>query len=526
MTLLSLRGLDVHAGATRLLGPLDLDVAAGECVGVIGESGSGKSLTAQALVGLLPGGLQARGALHVDGVDVGLGTRAQAALRGRRLAWMPQDPQASLHPLRRIGAQLAESIRVLRRLDRAQANAAMLDWLARLELPDPPRLARAYPHELSGGQRQRVGLALALAGGPALLIADEPTSALDPRLARDVLDLLARLRAETGMALLLVSHDLPLVGAYADRLAILQRGTCVETGATSAIFTTPVHDYTRSLLAAADAGATAPAPVDDAAAPLLDMRGLHVAYPRAPRPAVANASLTLSRGRALAVVGESGSGKTSLGRAVLRLLRGRVGGTLTLDGEDLLAAEGGRLRALRRRIGVVFQDPYASLDPRQRIADIVGEPLRVAGIDAHSRRAAAARGLAEVGLDDAALDRYPHQFSGGQRQRIALARALAAGPELLVCDEAVSALDAVHRAGVLALLARLKRERGLALLFITHDLAAARALAETIAVMDGGRIVEQGDTATVLDAPTHPVTRALVAATPTLPPRYRGPGNY
>jgi peptide/nickel transport system ATP-binding protein len=510
--LLELRGLRVSIGPRTLLGPLDLSVERGGCVGLIGESGSGKSLTAQALAGLLPPGLHADGGFVFDGVPIAFASRAHAALRGRRLAWMPQDPQASLHPLRRVGDQLGESLRVLRQLSRAAAVAETRAWFERVELPDPDRLLAAYPHELSGGQRQRVGLALALAGDPAVLVADEPTSALDPRLAREVLDLLARLRAERGLGLLLVSHDLPLVGAYADHVTILRRGAVMESGPVQRVFATPQHDYTRALLAAAQTGPPEPSTPGPAR---LEIRGLDVRYPRAATSAVEAVDLDLAAGQGLALVGESGSGKTTVGRAVLRLLRGTVHGRIRVDGLEVGGAGGRDLRALRRRVGVVFQDPYASLDPRLTAAQIVAEPLRIAGVDAATRRAAAARGLAEVGLDADALDRLPHRFSGGQRQRIAIARALVADPVLLVCDEAVSALDALQRAEVLALLARLKRERGLALLFITHDFAAAQALAETIAVMQGGRIVEHGPTARLLAAPVHPHTQALLAARPS-----------
>jgi ABC-type microcin C transport system duplicated ATPase subunit YejF len=509
--LLQLRGLTVSTPARQLLGPLDLDVQAGGCTAIIGESGSGKSLTAQSLIGLLPAGLRAGGELHFDGRAIAWAGRDHAALRGRRLAWMPQDPQASLHPLRRVGDQLRESLRVLRRLDRRGSDADARAWFDRVELPEPDRLLRAYPHELSGGQRQRVGLALALAGDPAVLVADEPTSALDPRLAREVLDLLARLRAERGLALLLVSHDLPLVGAYADEVVILRRGGVVERGPVARVFAAPEQAYTQALLAA-----DAPVPLVDSmpGPPRLEARALTVTYPRATHPAVDTVDLDLAAGQCLALVGESGSGKTSVGRAVLRLLRGRVGGRLRVDGVDVAGLDRRALRALRRRVGVVFQDPYASLDPRLTAAQVVAEPLRIAGIGATARRQAAARGLAEVGLDAAMLDRYPHAFSGGQRQRIAIARALVADPVLLVCDEAVSALDALQRAAILALLGRLKRERGLALLFITHDLGAARALAETIAVMQAGRVVERGPTGRVLGNPSHVHTRALVAARP------------
>lgn len=508
---LSISGLEVRlrTGDTRLLGPVDLRLEAGQCLGLVGESGSGKSLTALAMMDLLPSGLQSRGELQVDGQAIALGSPAHRRLRGRKLAWMPQDALASLHPMRRLGAQLVESLVALRGLDRDAAKREALASFERLELPSPSQLLERFPHEVSGGQRQRVNLALTLAGDPAWLIADEPTSALDPRLAREMLELLDDLRGERGLGVLLISHDLPLLGAHAQRVAILRRGALVESGETANVFREPAHEYTRELLAAD----RLPAP--QASMPgetLVTVEALSLRYPRAPAPALREASFELRRGECLALIGESGSGKSSLGRALLRLLRGDVQGRVALDGEDLLQASRMRLRALRRRIGVVFQDPYASLDPRQRIVDIVGEPLRIhTDLDAAARRRQVGELLAQVGLDESALDRYPHQFSGGQRQRIAIARALAADPDLLVCDEAVSALDAQHRAGILALLERLKRERRLALLFITHDMAAATALAERVAVLHAGQVVEQGPLSAVLTEPRHPATQALLA---------------
>ncbi|KRA17231.1 ABC transporter ATP-binding protein [Lysobacter sp. Root604] len=511
---LALHGLVVDAGARRLLGPLDLELQAGQCLGVVGESGSGKSLSALSLLGLLPPGLRAEGRLSVDGETVALGSRAHAALRGRVLGWVPQDPLAALHPLRSVGSQLLETLRRVRGLARDAAQDEARALLARVQLPDPDAALRRYPHQFSGGQRQRIAIALALATRPRLLIADEPTSALDARIAREILDLLDALRREDGLALLLISHDLPLVGAYAQRLVVLQRGQAVERGDTATVFASPQHAYTRELLAA---DAIAPAPADPLAADapvLLRGEGLGMRYPRAARPALDEVSIELRRGEGLALVGESGSGKSTLGRVLLRLLRGAQGRVL-LDGIDLSAASPRALRQLRARTGVVFQDPYASLDPRMRVAEIVAEPLRIhARGDAAARRVRAGELLRSVGLDASMLDRYPHQFSGGQRQRIAIARALATDPDLLVCDEAVSALDAHHRGAILALLAQLKRERGLALLFVTHDLAAAAAVCERIAVLEAGRIVETGATAEVLRAPKHAHTQALLAARP------------
>ena len=510
---LALQGLAVDVGARRLLGPLDLELQAGQCLGVVGESGSGKSLSALSLLGLLPPGLRAEGRLSADGQTIALGSRAHAALRGRVLGWVPQDPLAALHPLRSVGSQLLETLRLVRGLARTAARDEARSLLARVQLPEPGAALDRYPHQFSGGQRQRIAIALALATRPRVLIADEPTSALDARIARGILDLLDALRREDGLALLLISHDLPLVGAYAQRLVVLQRGQAVERGDTAAVFASPQHAYPRARLAA-DAIAPAAPAVGGAAPVLLRGEGLRMRYPRAPRAALDDVSIELRRGEGLALVGESGSGKSTLGRALLRLLRGAQGRVL-LDGVDLSAATPRALRKLRARTGVVFQDPYASLDPRMRVAEIVAEPLRIhARGDAGARRLRAGELLQAVGLEAAMLDRYPHQFSGGQRQRIAIARALATDPELLVCDEAVSALDAHHRGAILALLAALKRERGLALLFVTHDLAAAAAVAERIAVLEAGRIVETGATAEVLRAPQHAHTRALLAARP------------
>ena len=492
-----------------LLGPLHLQLDAGQCVGLIGESGSGKSLTVLSLMGLLPPGLKATGRLEFAGESMPLLSPAHRALRGRGIAWMPQDPQASLHPLRRVGSQLTESLRVLRGLDATAAQAQARRSFDELELPDPATLLARYPHQLSGGQRQRVGLALALAGNPGVLLADEPTSALDPRLADEILGLLDRLRAERSLALLLVSHDLPLVGRHAQQLVILQRGRVVETGPAQAIFGAPAQDYTRQLLAAD----RLPAPQPSAPGELvLDVSDLVVRYPRSKLDAVRRIDLQLRRGECLALVGASGSGKSSLGRAVLRLFRRGVQGRVEFEGEDLLLAGREPLRRLRGRLGVVFQDPFASLDPRMRVLDIVAEPLRIHELlSPAGRRERVLAALADVGLSPDLADRYPHQFSGGQRQRIAIARALVRRPSLLVCDEAVSALDARHRADILALLSGLKHRHGLALLFITHDMAAARTLADRVAVMDQGQLIEEGPAEQVLSRPAHPLTRAMMA---------------
>ncbi|MBS0193747.1 MAG: ABC transporter ATP-binding protein [Proteobacteria bacterium] len=509
--LLSLHALEVTLAndpSRRLLGPIDMDIHAGTCTAIVGESGAGKSLATLALLGLLPPALRARGSLRVEGREIALGSREHPSLRGRMLAWVPQDALAALHPLRSIGAQLGEALRHAG-IARDGVRARSLALLDQVELRDATALLDRRPHQISGGQRQRVCIALALAGTPRILVADEPTSALDPRIAAGIARLLDRLRTQLDVGVLLVSHDLPLVAALAQRVLVLHRGHCVEAGSTTQVFDQPRDAYTRALLAAAQ---LPDAPPGEAGTVLLQASELAVRYPRAPRDAVQPTTLELRRGECLALVGESGSGKSTLARALLRLLRSRSG-QITLDGERIDTLGSRALRPLRRRIGVVFQDPFASLDPRMTAAQIVGEPLRIHGIgDASSRRQRAVELLGAVGLDADALDRHPHEFSGGQCQRIAIARALATDPELLVCDEAVSALDARSRAAILQLLARLKAQRRLALLFITHDMDAAAALAERIGVMCDGVIVETGSTANVLSRPAHPYTRELLAA--------------
>ena len=511
--LFALRDLRVSmdGAATPLLGPLDLELSAGECLGVVGESGAGKSLTTLALLGLLPPALAASGSLWIQDREIRLGSGEHTALRGHTFAWVPQDALAALHPLRRIGAQLLE---VLRHAGVAadSARAEALRLLGRVELAGTTDLLARYPHELSGGQRQRVCIALALASRPRVRLADEPTSALDPRVGRGILDLLDGLRRDLALALLLVSHDLALVATIAQRVMVLHRGHCVESGPTAHVFAAPEAAYTRDLLAASE---LPDAPPVAAGAVLLSANDVAVRYPRAVRDALAPTTLELHRGECLAVVGESGSGKSTLARALLRLLRSPTRGRISLDRMEIAAISARALRPLRRRIGVVFQDPFASLDPRMTAAHIIAEPMRVHGIgDTAQRRERAIKLLRSVGLDANMADRYPHQFSGGQCQRIAIARALSTDPELLVCDEAVSALDARSRAAILQLLAQLKEQRGLALLFITHDFDAARAIADSIAVMRDGAIVETGSAREILETPQHAYTRELLAARP------------
>ncbi len=523
---LALEGLCVRypRQARPALDGLSLALEAGRVLGVIGESGSGKSTLAAALTGLLPAGSRVDGEIRFDGRAVAAtDTAAWRRLRGRVVGYAPQDALASLHPLRTIGDQLDEVLALHRGLRGAACRAAALALAARCGLDDAGLLAR-HPHALSGGQRQRAGIALALAGQPRVLVADEITSALDPLRAAAIVSLLAGLAREDGLAIVFIAHDLGQVARLADDVLVLRGGVVQEYGTRAQVYTAPSSDYTRGLLALRPRPAADQATVGAASASMARV-AQRIAAPT-PRTLVVDAlsvhhgarltldqvSLAIAPGEVLGLVGASGSGKSTLARSLL-VLDGRPHGRITLDGAAVDGANGAELRALRRRIGFVFQDPAASLDPRWTVAELVSEPLRLGGERDRVALAAAARMLlARVALDDSLLGRLPHQLSGGQQQRVAIARALAARPLLLVCDEAVSALDVSVQAGILDLIARLARDEGLACLFISHDLEAVRRIADRVAVMEGGRIVECAATAQLYAAPAHAHTRALLEA--------------
>ncbi|MBS0373173.1 MAG: ABC transporter ATP-binding protein [Proteobacteria bacterium] len=530
MALLELERLGVRLGGRMLLEDLSLAIEPGRVLGLIGESGSGKSLTALAIAGLLPPGATVTGQVRFAGQPlVGAGERALCQVRGRGIGLVFQEPATALNPLLTIGTQVAETARA-HGVPAAEAAARAAAALARVGLPAERVAPQRYPHELSGGQRQRVAIALAVALAPRLLIADEPTTALDVTTQAQILALLTDLARREQMALLLISHDLAVVAGLADEIAILRDGRLVEHGATRRVLRAPASDYTRALVRDHALPALAPVPAGGGE-PLLSADDLVCSYPgprrgffgrAAARRAVDGVSLALAAGERVALVGESGSGKSTLVRALLGL-EPPAAGTVRIAGQPL--GRGPTLRRQRRLLQAVFQDPVASLNPRHRVGRIVAEPLGLleAPPAGPARAARVAAALADVGLDPAAAERYPHEFSGGQRQRIAIARALVVEPRLLVLDEAVSALDASLRTQVLELLLGLGATRRLGYLFVTHDLGVVRAVTERTLVMRAGRIVEQGPTAEVLDHPRHPYTRELVAATPSLERALAGP---
>ena len=542
--LLELRDLRTEfrtAGGPRtVVDGVSLAVPAGQTLVLLGESGSGKSLTALSILRLLPpGARQSGGEVWLDGVNLSaLPEAAMRGVRGRRIGMIFQEPMTSLNPVMRIGAQIAEVIRRhLGGRERA-IRARGVELLAATGMADPARRYDDYPHQLSGGMKQRAMIAIALACDPELLIADEPTTALDVTTQAQILDLLQSLQRARGMGLLLVTHDLGVAARMADHVAVMQAGRVVEQAPRERFFTAPQHPYSRALFAAlpdfsrrgqaltgnaAGHDAGAPAASDNAIETVLDVRDVQVHFPirrgllqraiGAVR-AVDGVSLTLHRGRTLAVVGESGCGKTTLARAILRLLE-PTGGSVHFEGTDLASLPARRLRPLRRHFQIVFQDPYGSLNPRLRVADIVREGLDALGIGVRGARdERVAQLLQRVGLPADAGERYPHEFSGGQRQRISIARALAVGPRLLVLDEPTSALDLSIQAAVLDLLRELQAEMGLAYVLITHNLGVVEYLADDVAVMYLGRIVEHGPAEQVLKHPRHPYTKALLAAVP------------
>ncbi|SBW12304.1 putative fused oligopeptide transporter subunits of ABC superfamily: ATP-binding components [uncultured Alphaproteobacteria bacterium] len=520
--LLSVEALSVAFGdGPEVVKGVSFSVAKGETVALVGESGSGKSVTALSVLRLLPGHARhPAGRIVFDGEDVL--TMAEAELRevrGGRVGIVFQEPMTSLNPLHGIGRQIGEMLALHKGLKGAAARARIVELLSLVGLPDPERRLDALPHELSGGQRQRVMIAMALANDPDLLIADEPTTALDVTIQAQILDLLKDLQRRLGMAVLFITHDLGIVRRLADRVCVMTAGEIVESAATADLFAAPRHPYTRRLLAAQPS----PRPPRTGATPetVLEAENLKVWFPlkggvlrrtRGYVKAVDGVDVSLKRGRTLGVVGESGSGKSTLGLALLRLIGAE--GAIRFDGREISAMSGHALRPLRRAMQVVFQDPYGSLSPRLSVGGIVGEGLDIhaPGLDRAERRARIGAALAEVGLDPAMQDRYPHEFSGGQRQRIAIARALILGPKLLILDEPTSALDVSVQAQIVDLLRGIQARLDIAYLFISHDLKVIRALADEILVMKDGKVVEAGPAERVLDAPAHPYTRALLDA--------------
>jgi len=529
MSLLEIRDLSVTFGGWRGAPPVEAVKRAsftldrGETLALVGESGSGKSVTALSILQLLPypsARHTPESSIRFAGEELVGGAPARLReIRGNRIAMIFQEPMTSLNPLHTLEKQIGETLLIHKHMSGSAARARTLELLRQVGLRDAESRLGAYPHQLSGGQRQRVMIAMAIANEPDILIADEPTTALDVTIQAQILELMRDLKDRLGMALLLITHDLTIVRHMAERVCVMTQGEIVEQGRTADIFAQPQHPYTRRLLAAEPKGRVPPA--DPAAPVLIEGDNVKVWFPirsgifrriKGYVKAVDGVSLKVRAGSTLGVVGESGSGKTTLGLALLRLLDAQ--GAIRFAGHDIAHERQRRLRPLRREMQVVFQDPYSSLSPRLSIAQIVGEGLRVHNLSASEaeRRQLIEETLAEVGLDPAAAERYPHEFSGGQRQRIAIARALVLKPRFLVLDEPTSALDMSVQAQIVDLLRELQERYGLAYLFISHDLKVVRALSHEILVMKDGEIVESGSTERVMTAPEHPYTRALMAA--------------
>ena len=549
----------IEGGAVHALNGVSFALEQGRTLGIVGESGSGKSVCALSTMGLTRAqGARISGQILFEGVDLlALPERRMRPLRGSELAMIFQDPLSSLHPLYRVGAQVVEGIRAHREVSRRAARERTIELLDLVGIPEPSRRVDAYPHELSGGMRQRVMIAMALANEPKLLIADEPTTALDVTVQAQILALLRRLREELGMALVLVTHDLGVVAEMADEIAVMQAGLIVERGTAEQVLAAPAHPYTQGLLRAAptlerrsqnqrrdecqnardrdrerergEEGEGKGEGEEDgsvvAAPPLLQVRDLVKRFPItrgvvfqrqvADVEAVAGISFELRRGEALGLVGETGCGKSTTARLIMRLLE-PTGGEIRFEGHDMAHLRGPALKAARREMQIVFQDPYSSLNPRKTAGSIVGEPFAIHGLhpDKAERRRVVGELLDRVGLQPEHHNRYPHEFSGGQRQRIGIARALALRPKLLIADEPVSALDVTIQAQILDLLRELRRELDLTLLLISHDLAVVRQMADRVAVMRAGKIVELAPNETLYNSPGHPYTRELLASVP------------
>ena len=502
---------------------VSFDLTAGKILCIVGESGSGKSMCAHALMGLLPDTVIAEaGEISFGGQNLlTLDEEAWIGLRGRRIAMVFQEPMTALNPLLRIGDQIAEMFEAHGLLTPKERRQKAISLLREVGLPDPEGSVRAYPHQLSGGQRQRAMIAMALALEPAVLVADEPTTALDVTTQAQILKLIRDLQRRRNMAVMFITHDFGVVADIADRIVVLQHGKVVEQGVADDVLLRPQHPYTRALLAAVPKmqPPSRPAPSDRRKA--VEVIGLEKTYvsdggwfqPRRSVQAAKEVSFDIFQGETLGLVGESGSGKSSIARLIMRLVEPDRG-TVRLGDTDLTRINGKALREQRRRIQMVFQDPFASLNPRRKVGNIITDGPIAHGIDATTARQRARELLGLVGLNESAMERFPHEFSGGQRQRIGIARALALDPEILVADEAVSALDVSVQAQVLNLLEDLKTRLGLSMLFITHDLRVAAQICDRIAVMQRGTIVELRPAAALFSAPEHPYTRELLAAVP------------
>jgi peptide/nickel transport system ATP-binding protein len=512
------------AGADRPYAVQDvsLQLRAGQVTCLIGESGSGKSLVARSILGLLP-----RPHVHITGGQIRFDGQNLAsadperlrAIRGSRIAMIFQEPMTALNPLHTIGRQINEVLRIHTSMSQSARKVRVVELLDSVHLPEPARLTRSFPHQLSGGQRQRAMIAMALALNPSLLIADEPTTALDVTTQAQILHLIRKLQRQHGTAVLFITHDFGVVADIADNVAVLQKGTLVETGSVADVLHHPTHPYTQALIAAVPK-LTPPMPAaPNTARFVLQAQSVHKTYAarglfggRATR-ALDDVDVELRRGETLGLVGESGSGKSTLARAVTRLMP-VDSGSILMHGRDIAHFTRTQLRPYRAKMQMIFQDPYGSLDPRQRVVDIVAEGPVIHGTSPDKARDEARELLRLVGLDPSAADRFPHEFSGGQRQRIGIARALALRPEILVADEPVSALDVSVQAQVLALLADIKARFELSMVFVTHDLRMALQVCDRIAVMRQGQVVEVAPTAEIFAHPKHPYTQALFAAVP------------
>lgn len=530
---LSIRNLKIALpeGADRdfAVNDVSYDLHAGEILCIVGESGSGKSMSANAAMGLLPDLVRpVGGEILFEGMDLlKLSETEMMDLRGKKIAMIFQEPMSALNPLMRVEDQIAEVFEAHGLLTPKERAARAIELLTEVGIPDPEKAARAYPFQLSGGQRQRVMIAMALALEPRMLIADEPTTALDVTTQAQILELIRNLQEKHGMAVMFITHDFGVVAEIADRVAVMQYGKIVEAGTADEVLDNPQHEYTQKLIAAIPKLSAEASEEAAGKTPILEVEGLNKTYvtgggllfskPRVVH-AVNDVNLTLCEGETLGIVGESGSGKSSVGRCLVRLMQ-PDSGTVKLAGHDMAQLSGEALREARKSIQMIFQDPYASLDPRMRVGDLVAEPLQIHGLASGSElEDRVAYLFKRVGLSTDQMRRYPHEFSGGQRQRICIARALSLSPKLIVADESVAALDVSIQAQVLDLLQDIQNETGMSYLFISHDMAVVEQISHRVAVMYMGRFVEMGSRSQIFENPQHDYTKKLMAAVPVADP--------